>query len=1135
MKRHGLMGRKPFRHALPSAFDDDGPIPLVGSQPLFLPDLLEDAALRVLQYRGEECEAAHDVFKQWIVKLNSGVLDAMTETQLEQDFYKILLVRLGYATNADVSTGPWTLMPKRREAGRETPDATLGRFHWNEETKTIVETSIVVVELKGTLVDLDRKSSKSRSPVQQAWDYLNNSETAKWAIVSNFREFRLYSRNRSNRHVYRVALLDLADPKRFARFYAVFQAEALLGSESEPWSAANLLRETFDRREAVGEELYRTYSENRAALIREIQAKRSVDLDTAIQTAQRLLDRILFIAFAQARGLLSDPRLLKTTAEARLPGVSKWRAFQFLFQAIDTGDEPAGVPRYNGNLFKPDPILDDPQFRLDSDRWPQVFKGFGEYDYRNEVTVDVLGRIFERSITDIESIKSVGLGADEAEPAKRSKPSRRKTQGVYYTAAYVVEYLVASALDPLMDRRRSVLAEEFGIGEDDPPPAPFTRALLTWLDSLTLCDPACGSGAFLTEAYNWFETARCDLLRDLQLVDPAAPECFNERGMPGRLDDWQALSAPLILKNNIFGVDLSPESVEIAQLSLWIRTARRGRLLTDLSTNVVCGNSVVDSLDVDPTHAFDWSGRFPGVFERGGFDVVVGNPPYVRQERLTPCKSHWKERFPEIFDPIADLYVYFFGRGIEILKSGGRLAFICSNSFARSAFGEKLRTFLQTQATLEQFLDLGDTQVFKDAKDVYPALIVVEKRPPRTDDVVRSLRIRRAEDVTQIGKFAQERADLVPLARLSPAAWQFEDEAIFKLRAKLLADRTTLLDYVSKKIFMGIKTGLTEAFILNDDQKRAMEQIDPASASVLKPFKGGEHLRRWFQEESGKWLVFLPNGITTAQSGTTDEAEGFAWLSETYPALAEHLKSFEERARNRDDQGRFWWELRPCDYYGAFETAKIVYPDIAKSTRFSIDRAGAFLGNTTYFLPTDDEYLLGVLNSSATWFVLSGISIPFGERAGEFRYRLFTQYVGQIPIPDANEADRAAIAAIVRDAGEWARRRSEATEQVLRRFETAFSGLLPVNPSEKLKNWPRLSFSELGVELKKTYKPARNPWENPKSASEWDAFMSPRYEEHAALSRTILAAEREIDRRVFRLFGLTSDEIKRLEEASIKS
>ena len=193
-------------------------------------------------------------------------------------------------------------------------------------------------------------------------------------------------------------------------------------------------------------------------------------------------------------------------------------------RAIDEGDEFAGVPRYNGNLFKYDLLIDDPRFKLDAEKWPRILREFGEYDYQHEVTVDVLGRIFERSITDIEHLKASGLEKYPEALAKKPKTGKRKDLGIYYTSAYIVEYLVSAALDPQKEERRQHLIEELGSEavHSNPPSAAFSRAMLAWIDSLRVCDLACGSGAFLTAVYNWIEDTRLDVLTDLQRAEPDA-------------------------------------------------------------------------------------------------------------------------------------------------------------------------------------------------------------------------------------------------------------------------------------------------------------------------------------------------------------------------------------------------------------------------------------------------------------------------------------------------------------------------------------------------------------------------------------------------------------------------------------
>ena len=412
------------------------------------------------------------------------------------------------------------------------------------------------------------------------------------------------------------------------------------------------------------------------------------ELDRAIEAAQRLLDRILFIAFAEDRGLLPDRNLLKHTSFVRVAGLTAWQAFQLLFRSIDKGDSLNGIPKYNGNLFKPDPILDDLGFALDSAKWPQVFVMMGEFDYRNEVTVDVLGRIFERSITDIEEIKAKSLDQHAATLAdRRRKPGRRKEQGVYYTADYIVNYLVSAALDPLWEQARTDLAKEHGVdlSSTAPPSGSFLTAMLTWLDGVTLCDPACGSGAFLIAAYDWFLNHRLSLLDDLSHVEPGDPDS------PVATTTGSSVRRPHPPEQPLWRGHLSRVGGDRPALPLDPHRPP-GPAPDGPIRPFRCGNSVVDDPAVDPK-AFDWKAQFPRVFERGGFDAVVGNPPYVRQELLSPIKPYLQGHY-QTYHGMADLYVYFFERGVEMLKPGGRLAFVVTNKWMKAGYGEPLRKFL---------------------------------------------------------------------------------------------------------------------------------------------------------------------------------------------------------------------------------------------------------------------------------------------------------------------------------------------------------------------------------------------------------------------------------------------------------
>jgi hypothetical protein len=220
---------------------------------------------------------------------------------------------------------------------------------------------------------------------------------------------------------------------------------------------------------------------------------------------------------------------------------------------------------------------------------------------------------------------------------------------------------------------------------------------------------------------------------------------------------------------------------------------------------------------------------------------------------------------------------------------------------------------------------------------------------------------------------------------------------------KLKSIGVPLGEYVQGRIYYGLKTGLNEAFELDQDTRDRIIAASPRCSSLIRPFLGGQDIRRYSVRDP-RCLIVIPSGWTSRQvraatgRTSTSEREAWTWFSNEYKPIAQHLARFAEAARKRQDRGEFWWELRPCDYYEVLDGRKIIYPDIAKYPRFFLDTTGIYIANTAYCLGNDDLYLLGILNSRLAWFTIARVSIPFGTRAGEFRYRLIYQYMEKIPI-----------------------------------------------------------------------------------------------------------------------------------------
>jgi hypothetical protein len=304
-------------------------------------------------------------------------------------------------------------------------------------------------------------------------------------------------------------------------------------------------------------------------------------------------------------------------------------------------------------------------------------------------------------------------------------------------------------------------------------------------------------------------------------------------------------------------------------------------------------------------------------------------------------------------------------------------------------------------AAVVRIVDFGGLSLFAKAKDVYVSIPVLRKAAQ--PDTVSVCQVESVDHV-DLRTYVPTHEYNIPAFRLVPGAWSLEPERARAVFEKITASGVPLEKYVRARIFYGIKTGLNEAFELNAAQRKRMIREVRACADLIKPFLGGQDIRRYSTRDTGRFLIVIPSGWTRRQTGgaAPSERESWNWLKKEYAPLASHLEPFADAAKKRQDKGEFWWELRPCDYYNVLNGAKIVYPDIAKGPRFFLDTSGTYIANTAYCLGSDDPYLLGILNSKLFWFMIGKLSIPFGTRAGEFRYRLIYQYMAKVPIRPIN-------------------------------------------------------------------------------------------------------------------------------------
>ncbi len=1037
----------------------------------------------------------------WAELISSGRIERLKETALHGQFAsKIVEGVLGYhgpAGGADYNVST------EQNILRGSVDLALGRF--GGKTPDIV----APFELKGADTrDLDAiMPGRNKSPVQQAWEYAMNARGVKWVLVSNMIELRFYGFGEGTSAYEEFRLDQLTDPSEYARFMLLLSAENLLSGRT-----ADLLKESRREDKDITDSLYQDYKDLRLKLLSAVQkADTAIEPLDAIALAQKILDRVLFIAFAEDTGLLPD-NTLENAFVARDPYNPRpvWDNFKGLFRAIDVGNNELKIPRYNGGLFREDAVINGLNI---PDDICEGFKTLGEYDFASEVSVTVLGHIFEQSIADVERLQAIARGEEE-EPEKTTGTSgRRKRDGVVYTPDYIARFIVAETLGThLREIFEDTLRAHAKKGADitDYENISWRKKsaeLEAWqayrdrLKSLRIVDPACGSGVFLIMAFDFMKA-------ELTRVNDKIKDLLPKAEHFGDLLDYVPDSE--ILTDNLFGVDVNEESIEITKLSLWIKTARRGKVLDSLSGSIRVGDSLIeDSNFAYLDHAFTWETAFPGVFAEGGFDVVLGNPPYVRMEFLKTLKPYLEKRY-EVVSDRADLYCYFYERGLRLLKPGGRLGYISSNTFFKTGSSKPLREYVLREATIEGVVDFGDLKVFEGVT-TYPAILILKNGPAPKGHELRYWKVDVLPETNFQSNWEAAQGPF-PQSSLSSGPWELENPALRALRDKIRAGRKTL-EEVYGATMRGVASGLNAAFIIDTPTKQRLCAQDPRSNELLKPYVEGKDLQRWRPTSRGLWLIYIPKNRV---------------VIDDYPAIRDWLMPFREQLEKRATKQE-WFELQQAQeaFVPFFDAPKILSTKISARPTFSFDESGVTLSNTAYMIAANpqSEHLVALLNSKLGHFVFKSI---FVEKSGGF-FEIQPGGLAKFPIADASSEEKTALGNLAKAARDAAEERLKLQIALTRRIPDLCPPEREPKLTTRLQEWWTMSdFATFRAEVKKVFK-ADIPLAD---RSDWEDWINRDRAEIARLTAEIAQAEAKIDGIVYELFDLTPDEIALL-EASI--
>jgi len=664
----------------------------------------------------EHIEESIEIVQQWLQDYRFGTLKNDSETSREQSFNRDFFVRI--LRYREKPSKPYSFQPKSSTESGEIPDA---RICFVDEEKG-VDLTFAVVELKGAKTSLDKpqRGYNNQTPVQQAFKYKPQYRGCKFVLVSNFFETRLYNDNLLDYESWTLEdLADSSDDFLNLRVFHFLLCEANFAPSSGESNSSNLLLEARSKQQEITKRFYLDYRLTRLNLVSDLIEKNSSLKEApskAVTLAQKLIDRVVFTCFAEDGGFIPDHSLAQVRLEAQRSSFSSlWGTLKTFFAAIDGGSQKLGIPiGFNGGLFSHDPDLDE--LAVDDEVLKRVL-ALGEYDFRNDLSVTVLGHIFEQSITDIENLRS---DLEQNLMSSLTASSKRKTAGVYYTPDHVVRGMVANSLGQYLANLESQFLTTYGLKEDISDKSFEKRQRQAYLkyqealQQIRVLDPACGSGAFLVAAYDYL------LAENQRVAGILGPDLMGT-------DEF----IRPILQKNLFGVDINEESVEITKLSLWLKSANKGQKLTNLDGSIQCGDSLVSS-DAFSSNSFDWDSRFQEVMDEGGFDVVLGNPPYVDSELMVKSNPDLRRHIAEQYETASgnwDLYVPFYQRGLDLTKPGGFCSMIIPNKSLIADYASTLRSYISRHGSLNAVADLMADSVFE--VDVYPVVLTVNKGMPQ--------------------------------------------------------------------------------------------------------------------------------------------------------------------------------------------------------------------------------------------------------------------------------------------------------------------------------------------------------------------------------------------------------------------
>ncbi len=497
---------------------------------------------------------------------------------------------------------------------------------------------------------------------------------------------------------------------------------------------------------------------------------------------------------------------------------------------------------------------------------------------------------------------------------------------------------------------------------------------------------------------------------------------------------------------------------------------------------------------------------------KGGFDVVIGNPPYVHLEKIKETSIALKNANYETYHSQGDIYCVFVEKGIDLLKPKGIISYIMPNKWLQAGYGKPLREYFLKHKMFE-LIDFGDIQIF-DGATTYPCIFSSQKAEPGKEISISVLKESRSMDF----KFnVRETAEVFETNSFSGETWVISSQKEQVFLDKLKAKFATLSDFIGGQSYRGVLTGLTEAFLIDEETKQTIIKKDANAAEIIKPFLQGRDLTKYNTVIPNSYLILFEKGSTNKKITNKTEVEN--WLPLNYHSVYNWLKPFEERGKKRADKGDYWWELRACDYYQKFAQPKIMYQAFQVKPCFIYDEQGLFCNNSIWFIPTENKALLGVLNSKMGWWLITKYCTQIQNG-----YQLIWKYFGQIPVPKLDSTDLNVLVDRMLSL-------TKNQQAVANNFVKYLKSQVPIEKiGQKLENWFHLEFSEFIKELNNTVKKSQEGKLSKSEDMEWMELFENKKSEVQTIKLEIETVNKEIDRLAYKLYGLSEEEVKIVEE-----